>query len=261
MKQKFIFIFFLLIPAILSALGSQDVYISKIEVILPRQNDIWYVGNTYQIKWKAIGVTHRQNISLWQGNQKITDIALSVSGGTCNWTIPISISPGNYKIKVECTAPCGGIIGESNFTVRGPTYFPDIVFISGSSRVVDKNNRYRVKVQITIKIKNNSQAQLYPFLTERGKTVCGGSGCVKVSLTSKYPNSSHPYNSPHLVDSKIVTLGPVDEDTIIFTDYFSWFHGKDNIGNYKIELDKENCVVEENENNNVAEFSLNFGKY
>ncbi len=84
---------------------------------------------------------------------------------------------------------------------------------------------------------------------------------MRVSLISQYPKSSHPLNLPHLVDFEFVELGPYDEDTVIFFDHFVWYNEVYNIGNYKIVLDEENCVVEENENNNVAEFSYNFGKY
>ncbi|GEM_PF-4205605 len=242
-----------------------EVYVSKIEVISPAQNSLWHQGSSYEIKWNAVGVTHRQNVSLWQGNQKIMDIAQNVSGGSYNWTIPLSIVPNSYKIKVECVAPCGGVFGESNFRIEAPLVLPDVTLVSCSARVVDKSDKYRVKMLITVTIKNNSSARLSPFIKEEGKRYCGRSneGCVKVRLTSRYPNSSHPYNIEHAVETeRAVDLDPPwDQETITFTDYFSWYHGKDNVGEYKITLDGDNWITESNENNNVYTFSMNFGKY
>ncbi len=241
-----------------------DVYVSNIEVISPSQNSTWHQGSSYEIRWRAVGVTHRQNISLWQGNQKVIDIAQNVAGGSYNWTIPISIAPGLYKIKVECTAPCGGIFGESNFRIEVPSALPDVSVVSCSARIVDKSNLYKVKVQITVTIKNNSSALLHPFESDVGKRYCGryDKGCVKVHLTSKYPQSSYPHNTEHLTGWEFVILNqPWERKTITFTDYFSWYKGKDNIGEYKIMLDEDNWITEGNENNNVVTFSMNFGKY
>jgi len=241
-----------------------EVYVSKIEVISPAQNSIWHQGSSYEVKWNAVGVTNRQNVSLWQGSQKIIDIAQNVAGGSYNWIIPLSIVPNSYKIKVECVTPCGGVFGESNFRIEAPLVLPDVALVSCSARIVDNSNKYRVKVLITVTAKNNSSARLSPFISEEGKRYCGSSneGCVKVRLNSRYPNSANPYNIVHLVEDRAVNLDPPwDQETITFTDYFSWYNGIDNIGEYSIALDGDNWISESNENNNVYTFSVNFGKY
>ena len=75
----------------------------QITVTQPAAGVTWNIGATYVIQWTSTGVTKPTvKIMLWQGSIFIMDIAASVPiSGPHSWTIPASVAPGSYKVRVR----------------------------------------------------------------------------------------------------------------------------------------------------------------
>jgi hypothetical protein len=78
-------------------------YSQTIRITNPRSGSIWYKGNTYTITWTATGSMNvKVKIRLYQGDTKILGITDSTANnGSYAWTIPTSLVPGNYYIRVK----------------------------------------------------------------------------------------------------------------------------------------------------------------
>jgi hypothetical protein len=75
----------------------------SITVIQPAAGMTWNIGGTYTIQWTSTGVAKPTvKVMLWQGSTFIMDIAASAPiSGPYSWTIPASVTPGSYKVRVR----------------------------------------------------------------------------------------------------------------------------------------------------------------
>jgi len=78
-----------------------------IEVYQPHAGDHWLKGQPYVIRWHKNGELHtRVYIELFNqaGTQQVMNIAfrgVADNSGHYSWTVPASVTPGNYRIKVK----------------------------------------------------------------------------------------------------------------------------------------------------------------
>jgi hypothetical protein len=75
----------------------------EIKVTQPASGVTWNIGGTYLVQWTSTGTTQPTvKIMLWQGATEVMDIAPSTpNSGSCSWTIPTTVAPGTYKVRVR----------------------------------------------------------------------------------------------------------------------------------------------------------------
>lgn len=75
----------------------------EIKVTQPASGVTWNIGGTYLIQWTSAGTTKPTvKIMLWQGVTNVLDIAASApNNGSYSWTIPSTVAPGAYKVRVK----------------------------------------------------------------------------------------------------------------------------------------------------------------
>ncbi len=75
----------------------------EIKVTQPASGVTWNIGGTYVIQWTSIGTTKPTvKIMLWQGGTKVMDIVDSTpNSGSYSWTIPSTVAPETYKVRVR----------------------------------------------------------------------------------------------------------------------------------------------------------------
>jgi hypothetical protein len=161
---------------VLSVLGGA-AFAQSINVVQPAAGAVWTIGGTYKIQWTAPGVTGSAvKIALWQGSAFVMDIAASASiGAPFAWTIPSSLSPGTYKIRVKAVgANVLGISGNFNIaaaatppgpsgpvkiTPRAPMARPDIGLKFPALEITRIEAAYNGQgFQVTFGYKNSGQA-------------------------------------------------------------------------------------------------------
>jgi hypothetical protein len=87
--------------------NSNDIFtISEqptITVLTPGEGDDWPVGSSHTISWTVTGsMNDTVKIRLMQGDVKILGISDSTANdGQFSWTVPSTITPGNYYIRVK----------------------------------------------------------------------------------------------------------------------------------------------------------------
>lgn len=84
----------------------------QITVTQPAAGETWKTGGTYVIKWTHSGVTKPTvKVMLWQGSNFVMDIEnVQPIIASRVWTIPATVAPGTYKIRVK-------VIGESTLGI------------------------------------------------------------------------------------------------------------------------------------------------
>ena len=75
----------------------------EITVTQPASGVMWNIGETHLIQWTSIGTSKPTvKIMLWQGSVNVMDIADSApNSGSYSWTIPATLAPGTYKVRVR----------------------------------------------------------------------------------------------------------------------------------------------------------------
>jgi hypothetical protein len=75
----------------------------EIKVTQPASGVTWNIGGTYLVQWTPTGTTKPTvKIMLWQGATDIMDIVASTpNSGSYSWTIPTTVAPGTYKVRVR----------------------------------------------------------------------------------------------------------------------------------------------------------------
>ena len=75
----------------------------QITVTQPAAGVTWNMGGTYVIQWTSTGTTKPTvKIMLWKDGTFVTDIVESTpNNGSYSWTIPTTLGPGNYKVRVR----------------------------------------------------------------------------------------------------------------------------------------------------------------
>jgi hypothetical protein len=99
-------------------------FAQSITVTQPAAGVTWNIGATYVIQWTSTGVTKPTvKIMLWQGSTFIMDIAASVPiSSPYSWTIPASVTPGSYKVRVRAIgADTLGVSSAFNIAAGTPT--------------------------------------------------------------------------------------------------------------------------------------------
>ena len=97
MKRRVPF-FFLIIFFIVSLSFSASIVVTN-----PHGGNTWYKGNTYTITWTKTGAMNANvKIRLMKNGTKVLGIAdLVANNGSFSWTIPASVAPGTYQIRVK----------------------------------------------------------------------------------------------------------------------------------------------------------------
>ncbi|MBN2346805.1 MAG: GPI anchored serine-threonine rich family protein [Candidatus Aminicenantes bacterium] len=73
----------------------------SLEVTNPTKTSVWKIGERYNITWKSIGnVGPTVDVVLLKGNTKIKIKVGARNNGSYSWTIPASVQPGTYQIRV-----------------------------------------------------------------------------------------------------------------------------------------------------------------
>jgi hypothetical protein len=114
----------------------------EIKVTQPSSSSRWNIGGTWPIVWTSTGVTQPSvKIMLWQGATFIMDLVDNApNNGRCWWTIPESLAPGAYKIRVKTIgAEIVGISAEFNIdnakiTVTEPSH--DVTWKPGETHLI-----------------------------------------------------------------------------------------------------------------------------
>ena len=90
------------IAVLLVALGGPGAA-QEIKITHPSSGARWNIGDAQDIIWKSAGITEPNvKIMLWQGETSVMDIASSAPNtGRYRWTIPGSVAPGTYKVRVK----------------------------------------------------------------------------------------------------------------------------------------------------------------
>ncbi len=88
----------------------------SITVTRPRSGDVWYIGQSYSIRWTSTGSISRVRIELYRGSTLVRTITSSTSNdGSYTWRVSSDLSPGsNYKIRIS-DRDDPGIYGESGY--------------------------------------------------------------------------------------------------------------------------------------------------
>lgn len=75
----------------------------SITVTQPAANVTWNIGATCLIQWTSTGVTKPTvKIMLWQASTFVMDIVVGTpNNGSYSWTIPATVAPGVYKVRVR----------------------------------------------------------------------------------------------------------------------------------------------------------------
>lgn len=101
MKRIFLFYISVLLCSIL--LTAQSVTVS-----VPNGGESWLVGSTHNITWTSSGIAPgtKVKIRLMKGHGGMEDVVLSITNSTDNdgsysWSIPASVSPGSYLIRIK----------------------------------------------------------------------------------------------------------------------------------------------------------------
>jgi len=122
---------------------SNNISIKGITVTSPSNGNSFFIGNQMPISWDSSGITGNVKITLRRtdrsGGYKITNSTPS-SNGSYNYSIPPSVIPGNYFVKVK---------QNSNYGISG-----NISILSSKSIVVSEplcDQVYSIGEQIHIK--------------------------------------------------------------------------------------------------------------
>ncbi len=120
------FTFGLILMAAMLSMAGGTLFSQTITVTAPTTGNNWCIGNTYNITWNAVGVADpmvRIRLRDAATNSLILQIVEGVpkSPGVYAWTIPASVAPGNYLIRIRSTPDGltdGPVIGDGNvFTI------------------------------------------------------------------------------------------------------------------------------------------------
>ena len=101
MRWKLIGLFFMITLCVMS-------YSASISITSPISGDIWCVNNTYTIEWTTSGQMD-ENVRIRLLNHPALDVAIAITNSTptddnsFSWTIPSTVAPGNYCIRVRTT--------------------------------------------------------------------------------------------------------------------------------------------------------------
>ncbi len=74
----------------------------SLTVVKPAAGDCWEKNKTYLIQWNSSNITELVKVRLYQGSTRVLAISDSTDNdGSYSWTIPNSLSDGNYKIMIK----------------------------------------------------------------------------------------------------------------------------------------------------------------
>ena len=219
MRRMILFIFVLSVCS--SVIHSQ----TNLTVFNPKKNAIWRIGATYTIRWNKTGSQNsRVKIRLYDrtGNTKITNISNDTGNdGTYYWTVPGSIAPGSYRVRVKTID--NKLFDDSDiFEIKVKPSHPDFE--------IDHMTYTQVGPSLMLRVKNNTGADY----------------------------DGHVYFRIWINN---VRLNPDRHERLYFKELHTWdiqilvgddFKGISGNTTIKIEVDSHNTVEETNENNNSA---------
>jgi hypothetical protein len=119
----------LLIAALAALTMSMALWGSSITVTSPTGTDHWCIGSGYTVTWTSSGVTGTVDVILRPAGAPGAPPTLGIAAGTANdgsqgWTIPASVAPGSYLVRVR-SVNTPAVFGDSaNFEIQncaGPT--------------------------------------------------------------------------------------------------------------------------------------------
>ncbi len=140
MKERVLLAFLVIL------LGVGFTYSQTITVTSPHTGDTWTKGQKYTIRWTKSGsMSNFVKIRLYQGNTKVLGIVdRTDNDGSYDWTVPDTINPGIYRIRVK-TVDNQVYDDSENFTISNPQ--PASITVtspySGDSWV--KGQRYTIR--------------------------------------------------------------------------------------------------------------------
>lgn len=107
---------------------------STINVSSPATNDVWVIGETYNIEWTD-NIDENVKIELYQGGSKLEDLGTSTeSDGEYTWTVLESLSAGeDYFIKIISIDNAGITAQSALFTIAEGEYISVTEPTTGSS--------------------------------------------------------------------------------------------------------------------------------
>lgn len=114
----------------------------EIKVTHPGSGESWNIGDAQDIRWTSAGVTPPNvKIMLWKGETNVLDIVDNTpNNGRYRWTIPGSVAPGTYKVRVKAIgANVVGIsaafnITDAKITLTQPN--TDVTWKPGETRLI-----------------------------------------------------------------------------------------------------------------------------
>ncbi len=108
--------FFALVVLLSGAAFGQTITVTS-----PRSGDTWRIGETHAVTWARSGAMDDEvKILLFQGGARESVIADRVpNSGSFSWTIPASVEPGRYVIRVR-TIDTAVRDDSDEFTIAGP---------------------------------------------------------------------------------------------------------------------------------------------
>ncbi len=136
--------FFLTLLIILLGIGF--IYSQTITVTSPHSGDTWVKGQRYTIRWTKSGrMNDFVKIRLYQGDTKILGIVdRTENDGSFDWTVPDTINPGTYKIRVK-TIDNLVYDDSEDFTIENSQYAMITVTLPYSGDTWVKGQRYTIR--------------------------------------------------------------------------------------------------------------------
>lgn len=105
-------------------LAAQSITVSS-----PTAGSTWSIGSTCPIVWTSSGVTGPLSIRLRIADQPTAEAVLVIAAGAAesgsySWTIPDSVPPGTYRVRVRTTAMNPAVSGDSGIFQIVPSLPP-----------------------------------------------------------------------------------------------------------------------------------------
>ena len=202
MKRLSCVVLFLLV---LGGIGSAQ----EIKVTHPWSGQSWNIGDAQDIRWTAAGVTQPNvKITLWREATNVLDIVDNApNNGRYRWTIPGSIAPGTYKIRVKAVgASTVGIsaafnIGNAKITVTQPSH--DVTWNPGETQLIQWTHSGPMASTVSIKLyPNQAGHEIYSIVNSTDND-----GSYSWTIPANVPSLDYTL-AIRTVDSNVTGEGP-----------------------------------------------------
>ena len=135
-------------------------YGASITVTSPKSGDVWCINQQHEITWTTNGQMH-ENVRIRLLNHPGLDVALAIVNSTPTdnksyfWTIPATVSPGFYRMRVRTTDAAVWHDGEVFEIKDCSSLKPDLVIRDITFQVSGSSYFYSTRPVVNAKLVNN----------------------------------------------------------------------------------------------------------